>query len=275
MQSRLNELLLKTRQDSRLTWSEQIALAEDTGLSWREVEEIALELGIMPLRYQRNLDAISIKEQLLLFRSRVAVIGCGGLGGYVIEELARLGVGTICAWDYDQFEEHNLNRQFLAQINSIGQSKVETAAARIKAINPVVQFAGFPRQFAGLEDREFLVGTQVVIDALDNIPSRLDLARVCRELKIPLVHGAVSGWYGQLSTQFPGETTLEQIYGHFDSSQGPVANPPVLSFLPATIASVQVAEATKIIIGRGDLLRGKLMIIDLLNMDIDILDINT
>ena len=136
---------------------------------------------------------------------------------------------------------------FLAQINSIGKSKVETAAERIKAINPAIQFTGFARQFKGLEDREFLVGTQVVIDALDNIPSRLDLARVCRELKIPLVHGAVSGWYGQLSTQFPGETTLEQIYGHNTGSQGPVVKPPVLSFAPATIASLQVAEAIKVI----------------------------
>ena len=89
-----------------------------------KVEEMALAQGIIPVRYQRNLNAISIEEQYCcLAKSRVAVVGCGGLGGYVIEELARLGVGFITAWDYDCFEEHNINRQLNAQLNNLGQSK--------------------------------------------------------------------------------------------------------------------------------------------------------
>ncbi len=272
MKAKLDGLLRKRPPDSKLSWSEQVELAKETGLSLLEVEEKALKQGILPLRYQRNLNTISIDDQLHLLKSKVAVIGCGGLGGYVIEELARLGVGSISAWDYDCFEEHNLNRQLLVQIDSIGQSKVEIAAARVEAINPVVQFRGISHKFEGIDAGEFLTGTQVVIDALDNISSRLKLADVCRELNIPLVHGAVSAWYGQVSTQFPGETTLEQIY-HYPGNQGKEAKQSTLSFVPAIIASLQVAEATKIILGRGDLLRRKVMLINLLDMDIEIIDI--
>lgn len=275
MQTILSELLLNWPQGSGLSWSEQVNLAKETGLSLRDVEEAALRQGIQPLRYQRNLDAISIAEQFRLFKSKAAVIGCGGLGGYVIEELARLGVGTINAWDYDVFEEHNLNRQCLAHMDSIGHSKVTTAAAQVEAINPIVQFTGIARKFEAEEAGEFLAGTQVVIDALDNIPNRIELAILCRELNLPLVHGAVNAWYGQVCTQFPGETTLEQIFRHNLCGQESTLRPPVLSFVPATIASLQVAEATKVILGRGELLRGKLMLINLLDMDIDVLDISS
>jgi tRNA A37 threonylcarbamoyladenosine dehydratase len=88
------------------------------------------------LRYQRNQHTLTVYDQLKLFRSRVAVIGCGGLGGYVIEEMARLGVGTIYAIDPDIFQEHNLNRQLLSSPASLGRAKVEMAAARVAEINP-------------------------------------------------------------------------------------------------------------------------------------------
>src|SRR6185369_3162533 len=102
------------------------------------VEEVALDRGILPARYQRNRKAISVQDQLTLFRSRVAVIGCGGLGGYVVEELARLGVGTIVVIDPDVFEEHNLNRQLFSSPANLDTAKVEAAAKRIGEVNPAV-----------------------------------------------------------------------------------------------------------------------------------------
>ena len=104
--------------------------------SLAEVEGVALSLGLMPARYQRNQQIITVQDQLKLFRSRVAVIGCGGLGGYVIEELARLGVGTLVAIDPDIFQEHNLNRQILSTTDALGRAKVELAAERVAEINP-------------------------------------------------------------------------------------------------------------------------------------------
>jgi molybdopterin/thiamine biosynthesis adenylyltransferase len=203
----------------------------------------------------------------------VAIVGCGGLGGYVIEELARLGVGSITAWDYDCFEEHNINRQLNAQLNNLGQSKVDMAARRVKTINPVVEFIGLPYKFGDETGREYLTGIQVVIDALDNIPSRLMLADACRNLNIPLVHGAVGGWYGQITTQLPGDNTVEQLYGQNKNDQGIESAQGVLSFVPAMVASLQVAEVIKLILGKGDLLRGKIMFINLLDMDIEIMEL--
>jgi len=269
----LKDLLINSSSEGVLTWAQQADLAERSMLSPAEIEAQAFDLGIVPLRYKRNFDAITLSEQVLLFNSRITVVGCGGLGGYILQELARLGVGTVCAWDGDSFEEHNLNRQALAYIDGIGQSKVKAAAQIIKVINPAVEFIGFNRRFVGEVDEEYLIGTDVVIDALDNVSNRLLLARVCRKLNIPLIHGAVNGWYGQLCTQFPEDTTIEQIYEHYSLDQTKTSASTVLGFVPAALASLQVAEAVKVLLGRGKLLRGKLMIINMLDMDVDILEI--
>jgi len=274
METGLSELLAKKARGDILPWPEQTTLVQETSLSLREIEAAALHLGIVPERYQRNLGAITIAEQLLLLNSKAAVIGCGGLGGYVIEELARLGLGEIRVWDGDVFEATNLNRQLLAQIPTIGKSKVQSAADRVEAINPVVQLIAYTHPF-GPEDAMLLDGVAVVIDALDNIHSRLDLARICKELQIPLIHGAIDGWYGQVIIQFPGESTVEQIYGHNQVRQDEAIKPPALSFVPALIASLEVAQALKVILGRGDLRRGQLLAIDLLSMDMDTLEIGT
>jgi molybdopterin/thiamine biosynthesis adenylyltransferase len=273
MKEKTNRLLQERARDSRLSWSDQVKLGEETGLTLRLIEDMALAQGIMPIRYQRNVHAISVAEQYRLFKAEVAVIGCGGLGGYVIEELARLGVGSITAWDDDYFEEHNLNRQLFAQMDTLGQSKIETAARRIKSINPVVKFISHFSRFDDRSGAEYLAGKQVVIDALDNIPSRMMLSTVCRNLNIPLVHGAIGGWYGQVSTQFPAENTLEQLYEQVNSPGGIEAKQGMLSFVPAMIASLQVAEVIKILLARGNLLREKVMFINLLDMEIEIMEL--
>jgi molybdopterin/thiamine biosynthesis adenylyltransferase len=273
MNEELKRLLLEKSRDCLLSWSDQVKLVEETGLTLRAVEDKALAQGILPIRYQRNINAISVEEQYRLFKAQVAVVGCGGLGGYVIEELARLGVGSITAWDYDYFEEHNLNRQLYAQMDTLGQSKVEIAARRIKAINPAVEITSLFSKFDDNSGVEYLVGKQVVIDALDNIPGRMVLSKVCRNLKIPLVHGAIGGWYGQVTTQFPEDNTLEQLYGQVQSSRGIEVKQGMLSFVPAMVASLQVAEVTKILLGRGDLLREKVMFINLLDMEIEVMEL--
>ena len=137
--------------DGLLPWSAQQVAVERFGWSHAAVEETVLANNLLPARYQRNRSMLSITDQLQLFRSRIAVIGCGGLGGYIIEELARLGVGHIVAIDPDVFEEHNLNRQLLATPASLGKAKVEAAAARVNEINPAVprSAADRPAWFCG------------------------------------------------------------------------------------------------------------------------------
>lgn len=259
--------LQEAANEGLLPFSSQNEAAERYALSLREIEEISLTHGILPLRYQRNQAMISTRQQLVLFRSKVAVIGCGGLGGYIIEELARLGVGTIVAVDPDVFAEHNLNRQLFCTLALLGQKKVSAAARRVKEINPAVQVLQMATPFNKENGPDLLQGVDVAADALDTIPVRLALAETCRALKIPLVHGAIAGWYGQVVTQYPDENILEHIYSRPEETQGietRLGNP---SFTPALIASFEVAEIVKVLLQTGEPLRQRYLTIDLYNSE--------
>lgn len=253
--------------DGLLPWSAQDEAAKRFKLSHASVELLALRHGLFPARYQRNRNMIQIEEQLRLFQSRVAVIGCGGLGGYVLEELARLGVGEIVAIDPDIFEEHNLNRQILSSPASLGEPKAKVAAERLAQINPAVTVTAIQDSFCLANGAELLAGVHIAVDALDSISYRLQLAEFCNLAGIPMVHGAIGGWYGHVASQFPGETTVQQIYRHWVSGKGieqQLGNP---SFTPAVIASLEVAEVCKILLGKGEPLRNRKLTIDLLEME--------
>jgi molybdopterin-synthase adenylyltransferase len=262
----LDRFLQEHAEGDLLPWTSQVAAAKWFGVPLGRVEEAALALGLLPGRYQRNRQAISVAEQLTLFRSRVAVIGCGGLGGYVIEELVRLGVGTIVAIDPDVFEEHNLNRQLLSSPATLGRAKVEAAAARVTEINPAVTLVPIQAAYTPENGEELLHDSQVIVDALDSIQTRLALARTCTELGIPMVHGAIGGWYGQVATQFPGDDTLQKLYSRWVEGKGieqKLGNP---SFTPALVASIEVAEVCKILLGQGEPLHHRKLSINLLDV---------
>ena len=238
-----------------------------------QVEDAALERSILPARYQRNREAMSVSDQLSLFRSSVAVIGCGGLGGYIVEELARLGVGRIVVIDPDVFEEHNLNRQLFSSPANLGQAKVAAAVKRVSEINPAVTLVPIQAAFSPENGTDLLAGCRAAVDALDTIQVRLELAEVCSALNIPLVHGAIAGWYGHVATQFPGDGTLQTINRSWKAGKGveqTLGNP---SFTPALVASLEVAEVCKLLLGRGTPLRGRQLMIDLFSMEIHIINI--
>jgi molybdopterin/thiamine biosynthesis adenylyltransferase len=250
-----------------LPWPAQRSAMDRFGLGCAQVEGAALAMGLLPARYQRNRRTISTAGQATLLRSAVAVVGCGGLGGYAIEQLARLGVGRLVAIDPDRFEEHNLNRQLLSSLADLGNAKVEAAVRRVASINPAVAVIPRPVAFSAANGAELFAGVDVVVDALDSIPVRLELAATCSDLGLPLVHGAIGGWYGHVATQLPGDRTIEQIYGHCTEARGveqELGNP---SFTPAVIASLQVAEACKVLLGAGTPLRGRHLHVDLLHME--------
>jgi molybdopterin/thiamine biosynthesis adenylyltransferase len=256
-----------------LSWMHQVKAAKRFGLTMAHVEEAALERGILPARYQRNRNIISVSDQLKLFRSSVAVIGCGGLGGYIVEELARLGVGKIVVIDFDVFEEHNLNRQLFSSPANLGMAKVEAAAKRIGEVNPAVTLVPIQSAFSPESGAELLGGCQVVVDALDSIQVRLELADVCTSMNIPLVHGAIAGWFGHVTTQFPGDDTVQAIYRSWKAGKGveqTLGNP---SFTPAVIASLEVAEVCKLLLGHGTPLRGRQLMIDLFSMEMHVMNI--
>lgn len=263
---RLHLFLREHATGDLLPWISQVSATERFGLSHAQVEDAALSLGLLPSRYQRNRHTISIANQLALFRSRVAVVGCGGLGGYVIEQLARVGVGTIVAIDPDWFEEHNLNRQILSSPAWVGKAKVDAAKARVSEINPAVTLVPIQTAYGSENGTELFQDAQVVVDALDSIPTRLQLAQTCAELSIPMVHGAIAGWYGQVTTQFPGDKTIETLYGRWIEGKGAeqhLGNP---SFTPALVASIETAEVCKILLGVGKTSRNRKISINLLEM---------
>jgi molybdopterin/thiamine biosynthesis adenylyltransferase len=265
----LQAFLRENAEGDLLSWPYQLAAAERFALSVAEVEAAILAADLLPARYQRNRGMLTTQQQARLFRSRVAVIGCGGLGGYVLEELARLGVGQIVAVDSDHFEEHNLNRQLLSTPGMLGQVKVEAAARRIAEINPAVTVRTVQSYITRANGRELLGDAECVVDAVDNVTTRLDLEAICSELNIPLVHGAIAGWYGHVATVYPGEGTLQKLYRHWSGGKGieqQLGNP---SFTPAVIASIQVAEICKVLLGLGTPLRNRQLSFNLLDMEVE------
>ena len=133
----------------------------------------------MEERYIRNLGALTEEECALLRTKTVFVAGCGGLGGYLIEMLLRLGVGAIRAADGDAFEASNLNRQLLSSPQALGHSKAEAAAARAAQVNPEVRFEAIPAFVTEENAARLIRGCDAVLGALDNIGARRTLARAC------------------------------------------------------------------------------------------------
>ncbi len=224
-------------------------------------------------RYIKNEKMLSREENLSLREKKVAVVGCGGLGGFIVEELGRLGIGHITAVDGDVFEESNLNRQLLSDATNLGQRKAIAAKERMKIVNPEVEIVPVEEYIDEKNAETILKGHDVVCDALDNIPSRKLIRDICRKLDIPFVFGTIAGWYGYVSTVFPDDNTLDLIYDT-DEAKGEeqeLGNP---SFTPALVASLQVAETLKLLTGKGELLRKKLLFINSLEHKYEIIELD-
>ena len=186
--------------------------AHKFSLTFKEIEKIALENGFFPLRYQRQRNLFASQGQLRLLKSRVAVIGCGGLGGYIFEMLVRLGVGNLLVIDPDFFVESNLNRQLLATTATLGCYKAEVARERGVIINPVVTIEALNQSFQSARGVQSLASCDLVFDALDSISLRLQLAEICSSHDLFLVHGAVAGWYGQVALVPPASGIMARLY---------------------------------------------------------------
>jgi molybdopterin/thiamine biosynthesis adenylyltransferase len=269
MMTPLSTFLQEKAASGLISWNDQQLATDLFGLTLAIVEGTILETGLLPARYQRNQQMISTVQQLQLFRSKVAVVGAGGLGGYIIEELARLGVGQLIVIDGDVFEEHNLNRQILSSPANLGQVKVEVAAERVATINPAVTVLPVQALLDATNGAAFLSGADCVVDAVDNVASRLELEALCEGLQVPLVHGAIGGWYGHVTTIFPGERSLAKLYRHWQGGKGIEAQLGNPAFTPAVVASFEVAEVCKILLGQGRLLRNRQLNINLLDMEVE------
>lgn len=223
------------------------------------------------MRYDRN-GLFTEEEMQRLGKAKVCIIGCGGLGGYILEMMARIGIGHITVIDGDVFNVSNLNRQILSTETNIGQSKVNSAKERMAIVNSEINMSYIDEYLNEDNAQRLLEGHDLVMDALDSITTRFLLQEACHALGIPFVHGAIAGWYGQVSVVFPGDKTLDLIYA---SRQGEgvekkIGNP---SFTPSTIASIQVSEGLKVLLNKGEILRRKLLYVDLLQNEFHIMNL--
>ena len=212
----------------------------------------------MQERYIRNLGAITEAECLLLQQKTVLVAGCGGLGGYLMEYLARLGIGTIRCVDADVFDQTNLNRQILATTQTLGMPKALAAQARLKIVNPSVRTEPICAFLDEANAPELIRDCDVVLDALDNIPTRRLLADACAKANIPYVFGAISGWVAQAGISMPGDRLIQSLY----PKGVQVTDKSVLSFTPAMCAALQASLCVRLLLGHP-VETGKLHYIDL------------
>ena len=213
-------------------------------------------------RHARNIPAISEKGMEKLAASHVFVAGCGGLGGNMIECLARAGVGRITVADGDVFEESNLNRQILSTPDNMGQSKALAAAERIRAIDPSIEAVPLCDILTKENAASLMADADLVIDALDSIEARLMLEDAAAEADIPLIHGAVSGWDLQVMLIPPGSGLLHDIYADAESP----GRPSVLSFTPAVCAGLEASLAVSYLTEGASALDGRLFSMSLKDM---------
>jgi molybdopterin/thiamine biosynthesis adenylyltransferase len=194
----------------------------------------------------------------------VTIVGLGGLGGFALELLLRLGVGALTVIDGDAFSENNANRQLLGVSTNIGATKVEAARQRGEAVNPATTMETYFLRATEANLGEMIDGSDVVVDGLDDIPTRYCVQRVAQRMGIPFVHGAVAGFWGQVMTIFPDDRGLELIYGvetkPVPGDERELGTPCVT---PAMVASVQAAEVIKILLGWKDVIRNRLYVINL------------
>ena len=219
----------------------------------------------------RNIPALSEEDMEKLAASRVVVVGCGGLGGNIIEHLSRIGIGKITVADGDVFDESNLNRQLLCTAENIGESKADAAAKRIRAIDPSIEVKAVGEFLTQENAPAILADADIVIDALDNIKSRLVLEDAAADAGTILIHGAAGGWNFQAMTVPPGSGLLRSIYEDMPAPE----DKSVLSFAPSACAALQVSLAVSILCGKQPVCEGRLITGSLCDMRFDTIDLNS
>ena len=222
-------------------------------------------------RYQRHLLVPEVGEegQIKLLDAKVLLLGAGGLGSPAALYLAAAGVGTLGIIDMDVVDESNLQRQILHNIDRVGDRKVDSAKKTLTALNPDVNVVTYDARLGADNILGILAGYDVVVDGADNFPSRYLLNDASVKLGIPVVHGSIFRFEGQVTVFDPrgGPTYRDMLPEPPPAELAPsCAEAGVLGVLPGIVGSVQALEAIKLILGIGDSLRGRLVAFDALEM---------
>jgi molybdopterin/thiamine biosynthesis adenylyltransferase/rhodanese-related sulfurtransferase len=221
-------------------------------------------------RYQRHLLVSEIGEegQLKLLDSKVLLLGAGGLGSPAAMYLAAAGVGTIGIIDMDVVDESNLQRQILHNMDRIGDRKVDSAKKTLTLLNPDVNVVTYDTRMGADNILDIIDGYDVIVDGADNFPSRYLLNDASLVKKIPVVHGSIFRFEGQVTVFHP---YVGPCYRCMFPEPPPAELAPscaeagVLGVLPGIMGSIQALEAIKLLLGIGEPLRGRLLAVDTLD----------
>ncbi len=233
-----------------------------------------LSLGATELdRYSRHiiLDEVGPEGQKKLLEGSALVVGAGGLGAPVIQYLAAAGVGELAIVDDDVVERSNLQRQVIHGDADVGRPKVESAAEFVAALNPDIDVEPIQRRIEPSEAQELVAGYDVVVDCSDNFPTRYMLNDAARIEGVPLAHGAIYKFEGQVTTLTPDGPCYRCLFPEAPEP-GTVpdcATTGVLGVLPGTVGCLQATEAVKLLLGLGDPLEGRLLFYDAREMSVD------
>lgn len=204
----------------------------------------------------------------ILATKRVAVVGAGGLGGYAIELLGRLPLLELKIIDGDSFSKTNLNRQIYCTKDTLGVKKALVGSEKIQNIGIVCTVNAICTNITMINYYDHLAGMDIIIDCVDNVETRLVLQEACNKLMIPIVHGAINGLCGHVTTVMPNTNMLGEIY-----KTGMRKTEETISFSPCLIASLQVSECIKMLTNNANNLVNKLLIVDLETNEFNIMSL--
>ena len=243
----------------------------------------------MPTRYigdgyweiaSRQMSIATRSEQQRFKDAKITVIGCGGIGGETIEMLARMGIGELVLVDEDAFDMSNLNRQTFASLPELGLEKSKVAAEKVRLINPYVKTTVFSEHADQTNIEKIIGDSDIVIDALDNVLTRVITSRKAKEFEIPFIHGAIHGTMGQITVFMPNsEKSYEEMFNlpslgkeldeeTLEALKNVTSGvPPVIGPTPNLIGCLEAMEAYKIITGVGKVtVAPKILTFDLLDL---------
>ncbi|AMD16743.1 molybdopterin biosynthesis protein MoeB [Methanobrevibacter sp. YE315] len=228
----------------------------------------------------RQMSIVTKEEQEKFRNGKITVIGCGGIGGQTIEMLARMGIGELILVDEDVFDLTNLNRQSLSSTETLGLEKSEVAKQKVELINPHVKVTNYNAHVDESNIDEIIGDSNIVIDALDNILTRVIVSRKANEKRIPYIHGAVHGTLGQVTVFLPNTKSYEEMFNLpslgkelTDEVIGELKNvtsgkPPVIGPTPNIVSCLEAMEAFKILTGIGRVtVAPKILTFDLLDFN--------
>jgi sulfur-carrier protein adenylyltransferase/sulfurtransferase len=223
-------------------------------------------------RYSRQfaLPGFGAEAQAKLKKSKAVVVGAGGLGCPVLLYLTAAGVGKISIIDHDRVSLSNLHRQVLYSVDDIGNLKIEAAEAKLKRLNPSIEFQASSEKIDSSNALRLLAGFDVIIDCCDNFPTRYLLSDASVILNIPLVYGSIFRYEGQVSVfNYKDGPTYRDLYSHppVPDSIPSCEEGGVIGVLAGIIGTVQANEAIKLLSGYSEPLSGKLLIIDSATME--------